>query len=251
MGVAVAALDGSTRFSVFVTNFAEEYNALYRNDGERFVDASFASGTAAGSLPYVGWGTAFLDYDNDTLPDLIAVNGHVYPQLDTAHLGASAAYRQRTLLYHNRGNGTFDEVATQYGSVLTEPRVSRGLAIGDIDGDGRIDVVINDLDGAPQLLHNELASSSHWLEVRLKGKPPNTSAIGAVVSLESGGVRQMRLVQSGTGYVSQDDKCLHFGLGASDRVDAISVLWPNGTTTRMTSVAANRVVTIAEGSPAQ
>ena len=97
------------------------------------------------------------------------MNGHVYPQLDSAHLGASASYRQRKLLFHNRGNGTFDEVAAQYGSVLTEPRVSRGLAISDLDGDGRIDVVINDLDGAPQLLHNELRAYGHWLEVTLRG----------------------------------------------------------------------------------
>ena len=235
MGVAVSAYTNGPRFSLFVTNFSEEYNALYRNDGQRFVDASFQSNTAAVSMPYVGWGTAFLDYDNDTLPDLIAVNGHVYPQLDSAHLGASAAYRQRKLLFHNRGNGTFDEVAAQYGSVLTEPRVSRGLAIGDFDGDGRIDVVINDLDGAPQLLHNELAPAGHWLEVTLKGKSPNTSAIGAVVTVQTGGVQQMRLVQSGTGYLSQDDKRLHFGLGTANRADAVVVLWPDGTTTRMTS----------------
>ena len=251
MGVAVGAYTNGPRFSIFVTNFAEEYNALYRNEEQRFVDASFQSNTAASSLPYVGWGTAFLDYDNDTLPDLIAVNGHVYPQLDAAHLGASASYRQRKLLYHNRGNGTFDEVAARYGSVLTEPRVSRGLAIGDLDGDGRVDVVINDLDGPPQLLHNELEPTGHWLEVTVKGNPPNTSAIGAVVTVEASGVRQMRLVQSGTSYLSQDDKRLHFGLGTADRADVVTVLWPNGTTTTVPLVSANKVLTMTEGSPSR
>ena len=248
MGVALGAYTNGPRFSLFVTNFSEEYNALYRNEEQRFVDASFQSNTAASSLPYVGWGTAFLDYDNDTLPDLIAVNGHVYPQLDAAHLGASASYRQRKLLYHNRGNGTFDEVAAQYGSVLTEPRVSRGLAISDLDGDGRIDVVINDLDGAPQLLHNEFEPKGHWLEVTLRGNAPNTSAIGAVVTVETSGVRQMRLVQSGTGYLSQDDKRLHFGLGAADRADAVTVLWPDGTKTTVPSASADQVLTVTEGS---
>ena len=142
-----------------MTNFAEEYNALYRNDGDYFTDDSFRSGTAPSSLPYVGWGTTFFDYDNDGLLDLIAVNGHVYPQLDKARLGASAGYRQRKLLYHNRGGGTFDEVAGKFGSLLIEERVSRGLAVGDFDDDGRLDLVINDLDSTPQLLQNVLAET--------------------------------------------------------------------------------------------
>jgi len=135
--------------------------------------------------------------------------------------------------------------------VLTEPRVSRGLAIGDLDGDGRVDVVINDLDGPPQLLHNELEPTGHWLEVTLKGNPPNTSAIGAVVTVEASGVRQMRLVQSGTSYLSQDDKRLHFGLGAADRADAVTVLWPNGTKTTVPLASANKVLTMIEGSPSR
>ena len=150
MGVAIGDYNASGRFSLFITNFAEEYNALYRNDGDHFTDVSFASKTAASSLPYVGWGTAFFDYDNDSWEDLIAVNGHVYPQLDQARLGASAGYRQRKLLYHNnRGDGTFEDVSMNYGPVLSEPRVSRGLAAGDLDNDGRLDLVINDLDGVP------------------------------------------------------------------------------------------------------
>jgi hypothetical protein len=247
MGVAIGDYDNSGRFSIFVTNFSEEYNALYRNEGTHFTDVSFRSKTAPASLPLVGWGTAFLDYDNDGWLDLIAVNGHVYPQLDQARLGASAGYRQRRLLYHNRGDGTFEEVAAQYGPVLTEERVSRGLAVGDLDDDGRLDVVINDLDGVPQVLRNELEDPGHWLLVRLTGTGKNTDAVGAVVTVKSGGSTQMRLVQSGTGYISQDDTRLHFGLGPRTVADAVEVRWPDGTVTRLAGVKADRLLEIRQG----
>ena len=246
MGVAVADYDNSGRFSLFKTNFAEEYNSVYHNDGDHFSDVSFRSRTAASSLPYVGWGTAFLDYDNDGLLDIIAVNGHVYPQVDRAHAGAGAGYRQRRLLYHNRGDGTFDEVAAQFGSVLTEERVGRGLAVGDLDNDGRLDVVINDLDGAPQVLHNELEGAGNWLLVKLRGKGGNTDAIGAVVTVRAGKLQMMRLVQSGTSYLSQDDMRRHFGLGAATQADALEVLWPDGATTKLENVKANQLLEIKQ-----
>ena len=246
MGVAVGDYDNSGRFSVHVTNFAEEYNALYRNEGTHFVDASFRSKTAAASLPLVGWGNAFLDYDNDGLLDLMVVNGHVYPQLDQARLGASAGYRQRRLLYHNRGDGTFDEVAARYGHVLAEQRVSRGLALGDIDDDGRLDVVLNDLDGSPQVLRNEIADRGHWLSVRLTGKGKNTNAIGALVTVKTVGLTQKRLVQSGTGYISQDDMRCHFGLGARAVAESVVVRWPDGTTTTLANVKADQVLDVRQ-----
>ena len=246
MGVALGDYDNTGKFSIWVTNFSEEYNNLYRNEGDHFTDASFRSRTAPSSLPYVGWGTAFLDYDNDGLLDIIAVNGHVYPQLDKVKVSASAGYRQRKLLYHNRGDGTFDEVAAKYGSALTEERVSRGLAVGDIDDDGGIDVVINDLDGVPQLLHNELAGRGGWLIVKVKGKAPNTDAIGAVITVTSGGVRQRAVVQSGTSYLSQNDMRRHFGLGAATTVDSVEVKWPDGTTSRQAGVKPNQVLTIRQ-----
>jgi hypothetical protein len=243
MGVALGSYDNTGRPSLFVTNFSEEYNALYHPDGDRFADASFRSRTAPSSLPYVGWGTEFLDYDNDALLDLIVVNGHVYPQLDVARRGASAGYRQRRLLYHNRGDGTFEEVAARYGQVLMEDRVSRGLAVGDIDNDGRLDVVINDLDGSPQVLRNELASPGHWLIVTLKGRAPNTDAIGAIVTLRANGVTGTRYVRSGTSYISQSDMRQHFGLGSATTVE-IDVLWPDGTHTTRTAVKADQVVRV-------
>jgi hypothetical protein len=246
MGIAVGDYDHSGRFSLFVTNFAEEYNALYHNDGDHFSDVSFRSRTAAVSLPYVGWGNAFFDYDNDTWLDLIAVNGHVYPQLDRVRMGASAGYRQRKLLYHNRGDGTFEEVAARYGQAFMEERVSRGLATGDIDNDGGLDIVINDLDGGPQILRNELAGRGHWLIVKLHGKAPNTDAVGAIVTVRTGSTSQKGLVQSGTSYLSQNDMRQHFGLGSVDNVDLVEVTWPDGTTSRQERVKADQVVQIRQ-----
>jgi hypothetical protein len=246
MGVAVGDYDNSGRFSLYKTNFVEEYNSLFHNEGDHFADVSFRSKTAPSSLPYVKWGTAFFDYDNDGFLDLISVNGHVYPQIGLARLGASAGYRQRKLLYHNRGDGTFEEVAEQFGPALTEPRVSRGLAVGDLDNDGRLDLVVNDLDGNAQVLHNELADVGHWLRVKLKGKGRNTDAIGAVVTVKAGKLRLTRLVQSGTGYLSQDDMRLHFGLAQEPQADSIEVRWPDGTITRRERVKANQQVEIEQ-----
>ena len=247
MGLAVGDYDGSGRLSIFKTNFAEEYNNLYKNDRDHFTDVSFRSKTAASSLPFVGWGAAFLDYDNDGLLDILAVNGHVYPQMDQARLGASAGYHQRKLLYHNQGAGLFDEVAAQFGPVLTDERVSRGLAVGDLDNDGRLDAVINDLDGSPQVLRNELADAGNWLLVKLKGKDKNTDAIGAIVKVKAGKLDLMRLVQSGTSYLSQEDMRRHFGLGQEKQVDSLEVQWPDGTTTKMENVKANRLLEIVQG----
>ena len=245
MGVALGDYDHGGRLSIFVTNFAEEYNNIYHPEGDHFTDLSFRTRTAAASLPYVGWGNAFLDFDNDTWADLIVVNGHVYPQLERVKLAASAGYKQRKLLYRNRGDGTFDEVAARYGTALTEERVGRGLAIGDLDNDGRIDVVVNDLDGGPQILHNQIAARGNWLLVALKGTAPNTGAIGAEVTVTTASGKQTAIVSSGTGYISQNDKRQHFGLGKTDAVE-VSVNWPDGTITKRDAVKANQLVTIEQ-----
>ena len=247
MGVAVGDYDLSGRFSLFVTNYADEYNAFYDNDDRHFVDVSFRSKTASSSLPFVGWGTTFLDYDNDGLLDIIAVNGHVYPQLEKSASGAVAGYRQRKLLYHNRGDGTFEEVASRYGPALMEERASRGSAVGDLDNDGRLDIVVNDLDGAPQVLRNEFEGGGHWLRVKLTGKAPNASAIGAVVRVTASGRTQLRVLQSGTSYLSQDDRRAHFGLGAATEADLVEVLWPDGTKTRRERVKADQQVELSQG----
>ena len=246
MGVALGDYNHSGRFSIFVTNFAEEYNALYRHDGGHFTDVSFRSKTAASSLPFVGWGTTFFDYDNDGWLDLIVVNGHVYPQLDKARLGASAGYRQRALFYRNKGDGTFEEVGRTLGGPFAVERVSRGSAVGDLDNDGRLDIVINDLDSSPQVLRNEVPAAGHWLIVKLRGAGANTNAVGAVVTAHAGDVRHVRLVQSGTSYISQDDMRLHVGLGAAEKVDVVEVRWPDGTITKRENVKANQIIEIAQ-----
>jgi enediyne biosynthesis protein E4 len=246
MGVAIADYDGSGRFSIVKTNFSEEYNNVYHNKGDHFTDDSFVTKTAAPSLPYVGWGVAFLDYDNDTRQDLLIVNGHVYPQLDKSRLGASAGYRQRRLLYHNNGDGTFDEVAERYGTVMTHERVSRGLAIGDINNDGRIDAIINDLDGAPQILLNEGKDPGNWLIVKLVGKGKNTSAVGAIVTVKTGTTVQKRLVQSGTSYISQDDMRQHVGLGGAKQADLVEVKWLDGTSSKLENVKPNQILEIRQ-----
>ncbi|HTI65800.1 MAG TPA: CRTAC1 family protein [Gemmatimonadaceae bacterium] len=246
MGVAVGDYDHSGRLSLFVTNFSEEYNDLYRHDGDHFSDVSFRSNTAPASLPLVGWGTSFFDYDNDGLQDIVVVNGHVYPQLDAVRLGGSAGYRQRKLLYHNRGDGTFDELGARAGPALTEPRVGRGLAVGDLDNDGRLDVVINDLDGGAQLLHNEDPAVGSWLIVLLEGKGANRDAIGAVVRVKAGPLELLRFVRSGSSYLSQDDMRLHFGLGAAAQADAVEVRWPDGSTTKLANVRLNRILTVEQ-----
>ena len=137
-------------------------------------------------------------------------------------------------------------MAARYGPVLTEERVSRGLAVGDLDDDGRLDVVINDLDGSPQVLRNEIANAGHWLLVRLVGKGKNTNAIGAVVTVKSGGVTQPRLVQSGTSYISQDDMRRHFGLGARTQAESVEVRWPDGTVTTLANVKADQVLEVRQ-----
>jgi hypothetical protein len=242
----VGDYDNSGHWSLFVTNFAEEYNNLFRNEGDHFTDLSFKSKTAPSSLPYVGWGVEFVDLENDGWLDIIVGNGHVYPQLDKARLGASAGYRQRRLLYHNNRDGTFDEVAAQAGSVLTDERVSRGVVAGDLDNDGRLDVVINDLDGRPQILRNETTPSGNWLGVRLKGTGKNTTAVGGVVTVRAGTLVQRRLVQSGTSYLSQSDERRHFGLGGASQVDAVEVKWSDGTTTTVQNVKTNQIIEVRQ-----
>jgi len=246
MGVGLGDYLNVGRPSLFVTNFAEEYNALFRNDGTHFTDVSFRSKTAPASLPLVMWGTAFLDYDADGWEDLMAVSGHVYPQMDQVKTGASAGYRQPKLLYHNNRDGTFAEVSRQYGPLFTDNRVSRGLVAGDLDNDGRIDVVVNDLDGPAQVLHNELEGAGRWLIVSLKGKGGNPDALGAVVTVKAGPLTMTRYVRSGTSYISQDDVRSHFGLGAQPQADVVEVKWPDQTTTRLEGVKADQVVTIAQ-----
>ncbi len=227
MGIALGDVRNNGSTNLFVTNFSEEYNVFYGSDRDFFVDSSFATKTAPSSLPFVGWGTAFFDPDNDGWLDLVVANGHVYPQMKATRLGASAGYRQRKLFYRNQKDGTFTEIAEQLGEPFTQERVSRGLAVGDLDNDGRLDVVINDLDGSPQILHNQTPDAGHWLLVDLVGAT-GAEVLGAVITVEADGQAQRRIVRSGTSYLSQSDLRQHFGLGGASKVDRLEVLWADG-----------------------
>ena len=240
MGVTLGDYDHDGLLDLFITNFDDEYNVLYRNAGKgSFVDVSYEAGVAMISLPYVGWGTRFFDYDNDGWPDLFVANGHAYPQRDR--------YRQRKLLYRNNHDGTFSEVAAQFGSALMEERASRGTAFGDIDNDGDVDIVVNDLDSAPQLLRNDGGSRNNWILVKTIGAKSNRNGIGARVKVVSGDLIQLDEVRSGGSYISQNDFRLHFGLEKRTSVDRIEVRWPSGAVDTLTNVSVNKIVTVKEG----
>jgi hypothetical protein len=240
MGATAGDYDHDGKLDIFITNFADEYNTLYHNDGKgSFTDLSYAAKVAAVSLPYVGWGTKFFDYDNDGWVDLFVANGHVYPQLP--------GYRQPRLLHHNNHDSTFTEVSAEFGTVLTENRASRGVAFGDIDNDGDIDLLIADLDGPPQLLRNDGGNANNSILIKLLGVKSNRDGIGARVTVVSGNLTQTNEVRSGDSYISQSDMRLHFGLEKRAKVDQIQVRWPSGNVDKITGVAANKIITIKEG----
>jgi hypothetical protein len=250
MGVAVGDYDNDGRADLHVTNFADDYNVLYHNDGKGlFSDVSYPAGVARPSIPFLGWGEAFLDYDNDGWLDLMVANGHVYPIADQFDWNTS--YRQRALLFRNL-RGKFVEVAGSAGAGLSVARASRGLAAGDVDNDGDIDVVLNNLDEAPTLLRNEGGSrAGHWLTLRLVGDPARRcprDAIGSVVFCTAGGSRQRGEVASGRSQLSQSDLRVHFGLGAATRVERLEVRWANGTTVGYDVPAVDRFVVIDQAS---
>jgi enediyne biosynthesis protein E4 len=246
MGVALGDYLHTGRFSIFVTHFSDEYATLFRNDGAMsFSDVSFQAGVGTPTIPYVGWGTAFFDFDNDGWPDLFMVNGHVYPQVDTLDVGAR--YREPKLLFLNQHDGTFRNASKLVGPAIQIPQVSRGAAFGDLFNDGRIDIVIENLDGKPMILRNEGENHNHWIGFELGGTTSNRLALNARIKLTAGDLVQTDEVRSGGSYLSQNDLRLHFGLGSHDRVDRIDVIWPSGKTETIRGLAADRYYSVKEG----
>ena len=246
MGVAIGDYDNDGRDDVHITNFADDFNVLYHNvDGTSFSDVSFRAGIARTSIPFLGWGTDFLDYDNDGWLDLLVVNGHVYPLVD--RMDWNTSYAQRALLFRNLDGQRFEEVGAAAGPGLTTARVARGSAVADFDNDGGLDIVINDIDAAPALLRNEGTGRGHWLTLRLVGDPASKcprDAIGSVVFVTAGGRRVRGEVASGRGQMSQSDLRVHVGLGTAAAITALEVRWANGATVSYPPPPIDTIVTI-------
>ena len=246
MGIAVGDYLHTGRMSLLLSHFDIEYAALYRNDGGmNFADVSITSGIARGTQGYVGWGAAFVDFDNDGWLDFFLVNGHVYPQVDT--VPRSTRYLEPKLLFLNQRDGTFRNVSRQVGSALEIPQVSRGAAMGDLFNDGRIEVVVENLVGEPMILRPEGGPQNHWISFQLEGVKCNRLALNARVRTTAGGLVQVGEVLSGGSYLSQHDLRIHFGLAKHERVERAEILWPNGAKEMLTNLDADRFYVLREG----
>ena len=248
MGIAAGDFANDGMVDIFNTTFSDDYKPFYRNEGDaNFTDISYQVGIAEISVPFLGWGDAFLDYDNDGWKDLLMSDGHVYPEVDKQPWGTSWA--QRPMLFHNLGGKKFEVVPAVKGTALADVVSGRGMAVGDLFNDGKLDAVINVMDGHPVLLRNVSPDKNHWLELKLVGgaKSPR-DAVGATVYVSANGIKQRGDVLSGGSYGSTSDPRPHFGLGPATKVDDIEVHWPSGKVEHFTVTGVDRIVTITEGS---
>ena len=244
MGAAAADYAGEGRLSIFRTNFSDEYETLYRNRGNATFDDVTLDAGLGQNTRYVGWGAGFFDFNNDGWKDLLLVNGHVFPEVESLHIDIH--YRDRAILYENLGNGRFRDVSQSAGPALLEKHSSRGAAFGDFDNDGAVEVAINNQNEAPSLLKQAMKPPGHWVILKLAGTRSNRSAIGARVKLVAGGHEQYGEVRSGGSYLSQSDLRLHFGLGGATRVERIEIAWPSGVKQVLTDESCDRVLAITE-----
>jgi hypothetical protein len=247
MGLAVGDYENNGLDDLLVTTFSDDYKVLYHNDGDaNFTDVSYHIGIAQDTIPFLGWGTEFIDYDNDGWKDLMMINGHVYPSVDKYDWGTTFA--ERPLLYRNLAGKKFQLVPPVKNTGLAVVTPGRGAAFGDLFNDGKIDVVINSLDTTPVLLRNVNVDHHHWVEMKLVGGPKSPrDAIGATVYLFANGMKQREDVMSGGSYISSNDERVHFGLGDATTVDSVEIHWPSGVVEKMKLPNVDRIFTVEEG----
>ena len=247
MGIAVGDYQNNGQLAVFDTTFSDDYKPFYRNEGDgNLTDISYQLGIAEPSVPFLSWGDAFFDYDNDGWKDLLMSDGHVYPEADKYNWGTSWA--ERPLLFHDLEGKKFEVVPAVEGSGLADVIAGRGMAVGDLFNDGKLDAVINVIDGHPVLLRNVNPDKNHWLELKFVGGPKSPrDAVGTTVYVTANGMKQRGDVISGGSYLSTNDPRPHFGLGQATTADAIEVHWPSGKVENFTVPGVDRIVTITEG----
>jgi hypothetical protein len=242
MGVAAADYDGDGATDIFRSNFSDERSTLYRNRGEGDFDEATVSAGMGVNTRYVGWGAGFFDYDNDGHDDVLLVNGHVFPEVDK--MPGDIRYRERAILYRNRGDGSFADVSTESGSGIVERHAARGSAFADADGDGRVDVLVNNQNEPPSLLTPAVAEAN-WIILHLEGRESNRSAIGAKISLTAGGRSQHAEIRGGGSYLSQSSLRQRFGLAGADAAD-VMITWPSGRSQSIEMLPANQLHRIRE-----
>jgi len=245
MGVAAGDYDRDGWLDIFKTNFAGDTSSLYHNTGKAiFDDVTFPAGMGVNTR-WLGWGCGFVDVDNDGWLDVFLVNGHVYPEVE--RLKTEAGYAQRKVLYRNLQNGRFADVSAEVGGAVMEPSPARGCAFGDYDNDGLVDILINPVNAAPELLHAESKSRNNWIKLKLVGTKSNRAGIGARVKCVTADGTQIDEVRSGGSYYSQNDLRVHFGLGKAEKVKSIEIRWPSGQVDRLGEQAANQLIFVKEG----
>ena len=246
MGVDAADFDHAGQLDILVTNFSEQGVDLFKNQGKQgFTEISQKAGLARATYMPVGWGTAFFDMDNDGWPDIFIANGHIYPQMDV--MSGGAAYKEQVLLFRNKGDATFEDVTALSGLDKLPLTSRRGVAFGDVNNDGKVDMLILNVDEPPTLLINRTQTSNHAVLFHLIGTKSNKAAIGARVTVTAGGMVQFNEVRGGSSYLSQNDLRLHFGLGAATMMNSVEVSWPSGMKDVYNDLPADFIYTLTEG----